>query len=169
MPIELVASQPDWPERFAREAERLRAALGDGRLRLEHVGSTSVPGLAAKDVIDIQLSVPGFEPMAAYRLPIERLGYVFRPDDEPRHRFFKLEDAGGRRLVNLHVCEAGGTWERDHLAFRDFLRAHPDAASEYERLKRRLAPEFEDVNEYAEAKGPFIREVVARVLGLAPA
>lgn len=163
MSIEIVPYDVTWPDRFAREAARLADALGDVAARIEHVGSTSVPGLAAKDVIDIQVAVAGFAPEARFREPLERLGYVHREDpDEPAHRFFELEDAAGRRLVNIHVCEAGGDWERRHLVFRDLLRTRPDVAAEYERLKRDLAPNYEVVDDYAHAKNDFIRRLLRR-------
>lgn len=163
MPIDIVPYDVSWPARFEREAARVRAALGDVAVAVEHVGSTSVPGLAAKDVIDIQVAVAGFEPEARFRDPLERLGYVHREDpDEPAHRFFKLEDDGGRRLVNIHVCEVGSDWDRRHIAFRDLLRTRPDVAAEYERLKHDLAPRFEVVDDYASAKGDFIRRLLRR-------
>lgn len=169
MPIEIVPYDVTWPQRFALEAARLREALGDVAVRIEHVGSTSVPGLAAKDVIDIQLSVAGFAPEARFREPLEGLGYVHREDpEEPAHRFFGLSDAAGRRLVNIHVCESGGEWERRHLTFRDLLRTRPDVAVEYERLKRDLAPRYEVVDDYADAKGDFIRRLLRRFTRPAP-
>jgi GrpB-like predicted nucleotidyltransferase (UPF0157 family) len=154
--ITIVAYVPAWPARYLAEEARLREALGDLAARIEHVGSTSVPGLAAKDIVDIQVSVRSFEPQAAYQGVLEGLGYYHRPDPEPAHRFFGLLDASGRRVVNLHVCEAGSEWERRHLAFRDRLRADPQLGHQYEQLKRRLAPLHTDVNEYADAKGEFI-------------
>jgi GrpB-like predicted nucleotidyltransferase (UPF0157 family) len=154
--ITVVAYDPAWPARYRAEEVRLRGALGPAALRIEHVGSTSVPGLGAKDIVDIQVSVRSFEPQAAYQDVLERLGYYHRPDPEAAHRFFGLLDASGRRIVNLHVCEAGSEWERRHLAFRDRLRADRQLCREYERLKRRLAPLHTDANEYAAAKGEFI-------------
>ncbi|MBJ7596714.1 MAG: hypothetical protein DLM67_11020 [Candidatus Nephthysia bennettiae] len=156
MPIEIVVYDPAWPARYASEASRLRAALGDLAVRIEHVGSTSVPELAAKDIVDIQVSVRTFGPQVAYQDVLERLGYYHRPDPEAAHRFFGLLDASGRRVGNLHVCESGSEWERRHLAFRDRLRGDPQLCREYERLKRRLAPLYTDINEYADAKGEFI-------------
>lgn len=162
MPIDIVPYDHEWPRRFAREAARLTAALGATIVRLEHVGSTSVPGLAAKDIIDLQLSVRSFAPESRYRLPLEQLGYAYRPDDEPAHRLFRLVAPDGRRLAHLHVCAAGSDWEREVLAFRDRLRADRALTADYERLKRTLAPQFTDGNAYADAKGPFIRGVLAR-------
>jgi GrpB-like predicted nucleotidyltransferase (UPF0157 family) len=168
VPIEIVAYDPRWPERYEAEAARLAEALGPLAVRIEHVGSTSVPGLAAKDVIDIQLSVRALEAETRYRERLECIGYVYRADDEPAHRFFKLEDASGKRLVHRHACEAGGEWETRHLAFRDLLRADPEQRAAYEELKWSLAPLYEDANQYADAKGPFIREAERRARNREP-
>ncbi|MBV8162281.1 MAG: 16S rRNA processing protein RimM [Acidimicrobiia bacterium] len=158
-PIVVVDYDPSWPGRFDTEAARLRDALGTAALRIEHVGSTSVPGLAAKPVIDIQLSVTRFEPEELYADPLRRLGYVKVPDPStPDHRIFVLPDGGRPREVNLHVCEAGSDWERRHVAFRDRLRSDPSARAEYADLKRELAlAHGNDVESYADAKGAFIR------------
>ncbi len=108
-------------------------------------------------------------PGARFRDPLEGLGYVHREDpEEPAHRFFGLSDAAGRRLVNIHVCESGGEWERRHLTFRDLLRTRPDVAVEYERLKRDLAPRYQVVDDYADAKGDFIRRLLRRFTRPAP-
>lgn len=159
MKVEIVPYQPDWPLRFERHAQRLRDALGPAARRIEHVGSTAVPGLAGKDVIDIQISVHSFEPEDRFRGPIESLGYLHFTDDDCRHRFFRLEDDNGNRLVNLHVCEAGSEWEERHLLFRDYLRTHPDAARDYEAHKRDLASIHQESLPYTEAKTSFIRAV----------
>jgi GrpB-like predicted nucleotidyltransferase (UPF0157 family) len=158
-PIVIVEYDASWPERYEAEAARLSEALGDVAARLEHVGSTSVPGLAAKPVIDIQLSVQSFEPADRYADPLRRLGYEQFPDPAtPEHRIFVLPKGGGPRQVNLHVCEVGSEWERRHPAFRDRLRADPVARDEYAALKRKLALEHgNDVEAYADAKGEFIK------------
>ncbi|MBV8236313.1 MAG: 16S rRNA processing protein RimM [Acidimicrobiia bacterium] len=157
-PIEIVDYDPSWPGRFEAEAARLRDALGDVALRIEHVGSTSVPGLAAKPVIDIQVSVPSFDPEDRYARPLVQLGYEQFPDPAtPEHRIFTLPKGGGPRQVNLHVCEAGSEWERRHPAFRDRLRADAAARDQYAALKRELALAYgNDVESYADAKGDFI-------------
>ena len=158
-PIVVVDYDPAWPERYEAEASRLREALGPAAVRIEHVGSTSVPGLAAKAVIDIQLSVQSFEPADRYAEPLRRLGYEQFPDPAtPEHRIFVLPKGGGPREINLHVCEAGSDWERRHPAFRDRLRADNAARDEYAALKRELALKHgNDVESYADAKGDFIR------------
>lgn len=160
--IDVIDADPSWPERFRAEAARIAEALGRVAARIEHIGSTSVPGLAAKPVLDVQISVRSFLPMGPYREPLERLGYVYRADDEPEHRFFRL-DVEGVRSVNIHVCEVGSEWERRHIDFRDHLRTHPGDAARYAELKRRLARRFPfDVLSYAEAKTPFIEAIKVR-------
>lgn len=154
---------PSWPARFEAEAARIQQALGDLAVRIEHVGSTSVPGLAAKPIIDIQVSVSSMVPRAAYVEPIRALGYRWTLDPwSDEHEYFS-RDEDGDRTHQIHVCGAEGIWERRHLAFRDWLRAHPDDAAEYASLKRRLASEHpNDVYTYVDAKTEFIRSIEAR-------
>jgi GrpB-like predicted nucleotidyltransferase (UPF0157 family) len=161
VPIKIHPYSAEWPTRYEDCAKRIRGALGPKGLRVEHIGSTAVPGLAAKDIIDIQVSVASFLPEAAYRPPLESLGYTYRPDDEPAHRFFKRDGPGGRRLVNIHVCEVGSAWEERHLLFREFLRTNPKAAAVYELLKVRLSGEHDDVLSYTVAKSDFIAKAMA--------
>jgi 16S rRNA processing protein RimM len=158
-PITVVDYDPSWAQRFEAEAARLQEALGTVAVRVEHVGSTSVPDLAAKPVIDIQLSVASLEPMAPYRDALERVGYEWLPDPAtPAHRIFVRPKGSVEREVNLHVCETGSDWERDNLAFRDRLRADPVAREEYAALKRGLALRHgNDVESYADDKSDFIR------------
>ena len=160
----LVEYDPAWGERFEAEAERILGALPSGLVeRIDHVGSTSVPGLAAKPIVDIQLSLTALIPRAAYVGPLQHLGYrwVVDPwDDE--HEYFSL-DHGGERRFHIHVCLAGGVWQRRHLAFRDTLRREPETAAAYERLKRELATAHpHDIMAYVDGKTPFIREIEAR-------
>jgi putative glutamine amidotransferase len=156
---------PAWPKRFEAEATRIRKALGEVALRIEHVGSTSVPGLAAKPVVDIQVSVGSLVPRAPFAEPLVALGYWHGIDlTIPEREYFKL-DVDGRRQFHVHICEAGGEWEREHLVFRDWLREHPDDANAYADLKRGLVAEHpNDRFGYTEAKGEFIRSVVERAL-----
>ena len=148
-----------WPHRFVEAAGELRAALGDAVERIDHIGSTAVPGLPAKDVIDIQISVASFEPAEAYDEPLRRLGYEQLPDpEEPRHRFYRRPYERPRH-VNIHVCESGGAWERRHLQFRDYLRASMDVREAYARLKHEVSDRLRTNRyQYTAAKGPFIRE-----------
>lgn len=162
----IVPYNPAWPSRFEEEATRIRGALRDVAVRIEHVGSTAVPGLAAKDTIDMQISVREMD-RSLYEPPLESLGYTSvwdKATDE--HHFFGRPYETRPRLFNVHVCPVGSEWERRHLAFRDFLRADPDATHRYEAFKKEIAPNFDDTLEYAHAKEDFIREMEreARIL-----
>ncbi len=158
-PVALAEPTVEWLQRYEQIHERLRAALGPG-VRIEHVGSTSIPGIAAKPVIDVQVSVPDIDDEAAFVSQIEALGWVLRAR-ERGHRYFR-DPAGTPRRVQVHVCQVGSKWERNHLLFRDYLRTHPDRTRAYEALKR-AASERYPTNRlaYTEAKGPFIEETLA--------
>jgi GrpB-like predicted nucleotidyltransferase (UPF0157 family) len=161
-PIAVVPYDPEWPKRFAELGRRLRDALGDAALRIDHIGSTAVPGLDAKPIVDIQISVASFEPLDAYLLPLERAGYVFRADNEDLTKRYFRESPGERR-THIHVRRAGSWSEQAGLLFRDSLRAHPDDAAQYAELKRELADTHrEDRVEYTDAKAPFIWNVMMR-------
>lgn len=172
-PIAIVLYDSAWPGLFEEMRGRLAASLGPTALRIDHVGSTAVPGLAAKPVVDIQVSVPDVDDEAAYNQSIEAQGFELRWI-EPGHRYFRPPH-GLPRLWQVHVCSAGSDWERVHLLFRDFLRAHPEAATEYEALKRKLAADHRDDRiAYTDAKGPFIEGVAggaekwAKAVGWSP-
>lgn len=141
-PIIIKPYDPEWPRAFQRERTAIAEALGAVAVRIEHHGSTAVPGLAAKPVIDIQISVVGLQPMSPYAPRLAALGYTHVPHaDDARCPYFFREADPPRRPYrhHVHVVEAGGAEERRTLAFRDRLRADPTAAREYETLKRRLA------------------------------
>jgi tRNA threonylcarbamoyladenosine biosynthesis protein TsaE len=158
----LVEHQPEWAERFAREADALRDALGDLALEIEHVGSTAVTGLAAKPTIDIAVGATTLELPAEALERVEALGYEDAADDSrPGERRFR-KGAEFPREVIVHLVEWGGPMWRDYLRFRDALRADDDLAHEYEALKRRL------VAEKGEYRGVDKDELVRRILSLAP-
>src|SRR5262245_5386994 len=159
---------PDWPVTFAAEAVRIRRALGDLALRIEHVGSTAVPGLAAKSVIDIQVSVPCLEPADRYRIWLGDLGYTHFSLGafDLVYPFFK-KPADWPSTHHVHLCIAGSAQERDHLSFRDFLCRNPTVAAEYVALKRRLAAAhdgltMESQERYSLSKTEFVRSVLTR-------
>jgi len=160
-PIGLVPYDPAWPTAFEEIRTRLALALGPSALRIDHVGSTAVPGLAAKPVIDIQISVSDVDDEAAYKEAIESRGLELRWI-EPGHRYFR-PPPDLPRLYHVHVCSSGSEWERAHLLFRDYLRAHPDATRAYEALKWQLAATYAtDRIGYTDAKAPFIDETLAK-------
>jgi putative glutamine amidotransferase len=162
----LAEPDPAWPVLFDAEAARIRRALGDLAVRVDHVGSTSVPGLPAKPVIDVQVSVASMTPRSGYVEPLVAAGYgwTLDPWDDTHEYFYSLEDAAGERF-HIHVCESTREWERRHLAFRDWLRSHPEDAAAYAELKRSLAQQHpRDVHTYTHGKGAFIRSIEAKAL-----
>lgn len=166
LPIAIVPYDPRWPAAFRDEAERLAAALGPLALRIDHHGSTSVPGLAAKPILDIQISVASLAPMDRYREPLRALGYVHHAHADDSFAPFFHRPRDWPHTHHVHVVVAGGLEERCTLAFRDYLRAHEEARRAYEALKRNLASQFDaDAQElYANAKGAFIEATVAKAL-----
>lgn len=159
--VEVLDYDPAWADRFAEWRERLAGTLGPGARRIEHVGSTSVPGLAAKPIVDIQVSVPDVEDEAAYVPAIEALSLALRLREED-HRYFRPA-AHLPRTVHLHVCASGSAWEREHLLFRDFLRADAATRDGYAAMKRaRAVRHVDDPVAYTEAKTGFILDALER-------
>jgi GrpB-like predicted nucleotidyltransferase (UPF0157 family) len=158
-PVEIVSCDPGWPAHYARWRDRITAALGATALRIEHVGSTSVPGLDAKPVIDIQVSVADIGDEARYAGQLAAAGLQLRSRDDV-HRFFRpFPDRP--RDVHLHLCQAGSAWEREHLLFRDYLRAHPAACRRYLAGKRAAAATWRDDRwAYTEAKTGVILDIL---------
>src|SRR5215212_8316420 len=160
-PIEIVDYDPGWPQLFAREADRVRTALGDRVLLLEHVGSTSVPGLAAKPWIDMLLVVADSADEPAYVPALEAAGYVLRirEPDWYEHRMFHRSDPG----VHLHVFSPDCSEVERMLRFRDRLRDNEADRRLYERTKRDLARrEWTYLQNYADAKSAVVEEIIAR-------
>ena len=165
--IRLAEYDPAWPALFAREEARIRDALGDRVVRLEHTGSTSVPGLAAKPIIDITMTVADVTDEPAFAPDLEAAGYrVVIREHEPDwydHRVFKGPDTN----VNLHVFSAGCVELERMVGFRDWLRTHVDDRELYEATKRDLVKrDWKYVQNYADAKGEVVEAIAARA-GLA--
>jgi GrpB-like predicted nucleotidyltransferase (UPF0157 family) len=157
LPIVIADYDPAWPERFETERTKIKAALGPQAVRIEHVGSTSVPGLAAKPIVDIQLSVPDVDDEDSYLPSLEAAGYTLRVR-EPEHRLVRIYEE-----VQVHVCSSGSNWERRHILFRDWLRQSSHDRAAYEAHKRELAREnWETRNHYADAKSEVIAQIMER-------
>ena len=162
-PIRLVDHDPGWPALFTREEARIRGTLGDRVVRLEHTGSTSVPGLAAKPIIDMTMTVADVTDEPAFVPDLEAAGYrlVIR-EHEPDwydHRVFKGPDTN----VNLHVFSAGCIELERMVGFRDWLRTHADERELYEATKRDLVKQdWKYVQNYADAKGEVVEAIAAR-------
>jgi GrpB-like predicted nucleotidyltransferase (UPF0157 family) len=162
-PIVLVDYDDAWPVRFEREARHIRTALGTRALMLEHVGSTSVPGLVAKPIIDIVLAVPDSSNEDDYVPALEAEGYALRirEPDWYEHRVLKKTDPS----VNLHVFSADCPEIDRMLAFRDHLRTNEADRQLYERTKRELALQhWVYVQDYADAKSDVVEEIIARAV-----
>lgn len=160
-PIQLVEYNPEWPAQFAREAERIRGALGEGALRIEHIGSTSVPGLIAKPVIDILLVVTDSADEPSYAPALIAAGYVLRirEPDWHQHRLFK----GPENNLNLHVFTQGSVEIERVLLLRDRLRNDPKERQRYAQAKRQLAARtWKFMQDYADAKSEIIESIIAR-------
>ena len=156
--VRITDYDPMWPVRFENERARLERALGPRALQIDHIGSTSVPGLAAKPIIDINVSVTDPDDEFAYLAALEKAGYVLRVR-EPAHRMVRTPT----RDVHVHICASESVWEYRHLLFRDWLRTSVDDARLYEAVKRGLAKmDWDDFNAFADAKGDVIAEITDR-------
>ena len=160
-PIEISEYDPEWPRLYAREEARIRGVLGDSVVRIEHAGSTSVPGLPAKPIIDIVLEVPDSSDEPSYVPDLEAAGYrvVIREPEWFEHRVFKGPDTN----VNLHTFTAGCEEVDKMLLFRDHLRESADDRELYARTKRELAAyPWKYVQQYADAKTAVVQEIKER-------
>ena len=156
--IRIVAYDARWPAAFDAWRARVEQVLGDIALRIEHVGSTSVPGLDAKPIVDIQVSVADMAAEPLYVEPLATLGVQLRSRDD-LHRYFR-PFPGRPRDVHVHVCDRGSAWERDHLLFRDYLRSSPGARLRYAAAKREAAALWSDDGiAYTDAKSSVILDL----------
>jgi GrpB-like predicted nucleotidyltransferase (UPF0157 family) len=161
--IRIAGYDAAWPAVADSEIRRIADEVGEHVVRIDHIGSTAVPGLAAKPIIDLQMSVAAIVPVEAYAEPLRRLGYLFVPDFADWQFFAK--PAERPRTHHLHVVDSGGEHERRHLAVRDYLRVRPEEAAAYEALKRRLVGAHpEDRLAYIEGKDPFVKALEERAL-----
>jgi len=163
IPVFLVPYNPEWPRMAAAHSARLRV-LGSVLVRVHHIGSTSVPGLAAKPIIDLMPLVTNLTDLDRERSRVEALGYSWHGEfGIPERRYCALSDVAGNRVAQLHFFAADSPHVVRHVAFRDYLRAHPEVASDYEKEKRRardLHPG--DSHAYTDEKAPWIRDAEAK-------
>jgi GrpB-like predicted nucleotidyltransferase (UPF0157 family) len=161
--VKVVEYDAAWTGAYERERVLIAAALGELAAGIEHVGSTAVPGLAAKPIIDIMVGVRSLAEGERCIGPLEGLGYEYKGElGIPRRLYFRKTTAG-RRSHQIHLVELGRDfWER-HILFRDYLREHPEVAQDYAKLKVRLAEQFgTDREGYTEAKTEFIVRALAK-------
>jgi GrpB-like predicted nucleotidyltransferase (UPF0157 family) len=163
--VEVVAYNPGWPQMFEDEARILRVALGIELVAIHHIGSTAIPGLCAKPIIDLLAEARDIDNIDSFNPVMEALGYI--PKGEfgiPRRRFF-IKGTEDERTHHLHIFQTGGSEVTRHLLFRDYLRTHPEDAAVYARLKQKLALIFpEDIESYISGKDSLIREMDRRAV-----
>lgn len=161
-PVEILDWSPDWPERFAIKANAIRHALGDHALRIDHVGSTAIRGLAAKPIIDVQLSVADLEPIEIIAEKMATIGYLWRPLNADRTKRYFREQPGGER-THIHMRRLGSWQEQWSLLFRDYMRAHVLEHAPYAELKRALAARYRhDRMAYTEGKSEHLWQIIRR-------
>ncbi len=162
--VYLVPHDPRWAEAFAREAAAVKDALGGALSEIHHIGSTAISGICAKPIIDLLGATKALALLDANVARLEALGYEAMGEfGIAGRRYFRKTDSAGERTHQIHVFETSSPQIARHLAFRDFLRAHPDCAREYDALKQRLAAANpNDISRYTDGKDEFIREVDAQ-------
>ena len=165
-PIVIAEYNSAWPMMFEQEREAVWRALGTLVLEVEHIGSTAIPGLPAKPIIDLLVGIRSLEEARSHAVkPLVQLGYVYIPEYEPwlPDELFFRKGVPGPWTHHVHVMEPGNPRWQDHLRFRDYLRTHPTTAAAYSDLKKSLAHQFgEDIGAYRDAKDDFVREVLTR-------
>ena len=163
--VKVVPSDPAWEEKFEAEAATLRSVLGEKALAIHHVGSTSIPGLAAKPIIDVLVEVRQIEKVDPLNEPMAEKAYeAWGEHGIPGRRFF-TKNRGPERRYNVHVFQAGTPEVERHLAFRDYLIHHPETASAYGTLKKDLAEKFPtDIESYINGKDAFIKQTEREAL-----
>jgi GrpB-like predicted nucleotidyltransferase (UPF0157 family) len=164
--VTVVPYDPRWPHAFATASAEVAAALGANLLDIHHIGSTAIPGMHAKPVIDMLAVVAGMAAVAARDAQMRALGY--EPMGEfgiAGRRYFRRDNSAGERTHQVHAFAKGSPHVQRHLAFRDFMRAHPEPAKQYAALKRRLADAHpNDMEAYMDGKERFIKEMEAQAL-----
>ncbi|WP_019424137.1 GrpB family protein [Paenibacillus sp. OSY-SE] len=160
--VQIMPYQTQWPAQFERIAAPIRRSLQDIAVRVEHIGSTSIPGCAAKPIIDIQISVTDLQSLEGYVHPLRELGWMHRADNPDLTKRYFRESPGCER-THIHVRQAGSWSEQFALLFRDYLRCHPEERDAYADIKLRLAEQYRhDRHGYTDAKTPFIWSVMQR-------
>ena len=166
MEVRVVPHDPSWSVEYQREANRIRNALGWIVVEIHHIGSTAIPGVFAKPIIDLCLEVCDTRQLDRANSAMEALGYAARGEfGIPGRRFFLRDNVSGIRTHHVHAFRTGSSEVRRHVAFRDYMIAHPHAAEAYSRLKSKLARDYANDREaYIAGKAPFIKEYEARAL-----
>jgi GrpB-like predicted nucleotidyltransferase (UPF0157 family) len=169
--VEVVPHNPQWQAAFEIEAARIQAALGNTAVAIHHIGSTAIPGIYAKPIIDLLVEVKDITAVDGRNSAMELLGYEAMGEfGIANRRFFRKDNAEGIRTHHLHSFPAGSEQVQRHLAFRDYMSAHPEEAQVYSELKRRLAIEYPtNIDGYMDGKAGFIQEIDRKAAQWLPA
>ncbi len=164
--VEVVPHNPRWRNAFEAEAKHIGAALGENVAAIHHIGSTAIPGIYAKPVIDLLVEVGNITEVDERSSVVEAFGYEAMGEfGIPGRRYFRKDNQEGIRTYQIHVFEVGSAQLDRHLAFRDYMIAHPEEARKYSELKRKLAKEHSlNMNGYIDGKDSFIKEIDRKAL-----
>ncbi|MBU4491690.1 MAG: GrpB family protein [Euryarchaeota archaeon] len=162
--VQVISYQPVWKDFFEEEAARLRLALGNQIINIEHVGSTAIEGMDAKPIIDIIVEVESLNKARDLVKLVENLGYKCKKNDNVPERIFFIKGPSSNRTHHLSFTEPTSGYWKAHILFRDYLLTQPEAAEEYKRLKRELAEQFpKDRDAYRAGKQEFIKKILGLV------
>ena len=161
MPIELLPHDPEWSAVYEEAKAILSPVLGEYALDIQHVGSTAIPGISAKPVVDIAVAIEHYPLPDEVLDAVKALGYTYWGEYgiPHRHLFFRRDLPVGH---NVHINELANGEFQKHVLFRDYMRAHPDDAREYENLKRELAARYDEVGTYAENKSEYVQGILRK-------
>ncbi len=164
--VQIAPPDPRWAQQFHQESQVVKAALGPNAVTVHHIGSTAVPDIHAKPIVDMLVEAADIQAVDRYSHAMEEQGYqALGEHGIPGRRYFRKVDPAGVHLFHVHVFQVGSLEAQRHLAFRNFLRAHPDWAHRYSELKRALAAAYPtDLEAYMDGKAPFIQEAERRAL-----
>jgi GrpB-like predicted nucleotidyltransferase (UPF0157 family) len=166
MKVEVVPPNPAWREEFASESRRIALVMGENVVAIHHIGSTAITGIYAKPVIDFLIEVKDINETDAQTAGMEALGYEAMGEfGLPGRRYFRKESSPGIRTHHVHTYETNSPEISRHLAFRDYMIAHPDAAQQYSELKRQLAKQYpQDIEGYMDGKDEFVKVMEKKAL-----
>ncbi len=159
--MNLVAYNPEWEKIFLTEKETIAQALGNDCLEIEHIGSTAIPGILSKPIVDIAVRIPSLKASEKYLAPLQAIGYTYFPERSSVERMFLAKGVPPTLHLSLTESEKFSYWKRQIL-FRDYLRSHADIAKEYEILKANLIQKYPDISQgYSDGKGEFVKKVLS--------
>jgi GrpB-like predicted nucleotidyltransferase (UPF0157 family) len=161
--VKLVKYNQKWRQSFEREAKKLQKIFGKDALEIQHVGSTAIPGILAKPIIDIALVVSSFKKVRQYKKKLKEIGYELKKNDTRGERLFFTKGPEKKRTHYLHIGEIGSGYTEDMILFRNYLHKHKDIAGEYSKLKESLAKKYQDKREvYTARKTKLVEEIVKK-------